>query len=352
MASDEGESFAGRLKPAPTDGGFAMDDYWIWGSSVVPGENGEYHMFSSRWSKDVPFSPGWTTNSHIVRATSPTPEGPYEFAEVVVPPGEEGDWDRMSHNPSVVRVEEGGEVTYLLYYYGCAYDGPRPSPEGPYSAERTGCSVGLASAPSPTGPWEKHGIVIPDETNAVPVVREDGSAKVFVRDGNFEMSVYEADHWSAFDDYRLVEKNVLRPLEDHAVWWSGEDERYHAVVKDMAHHHASHDGYVDSYAGFHATSADGVEWTVSDPPEAYPHRTTGDRELVLAYDDGSERTFANLERAQVLVEDGVATHLYFAILEYREEELASVEHAADLPAHPPWPADTYSICVPLAERER
>lgn len=70
-------------------------------------------------------------------------------------------------------------------------------------------------------------------------------------------------------------------------------------------------------------------------PRPYPHRTDGDRKLALEYDDGSECIFANLERAQVLVEDGEATHLYFVILEYHEEELTEVDGLADLPAHPP-----------------
>lgn len=321
-----------------------MDDYWIWGSSVVPGEDGTYHMFASRWSKRIPFSPGWTSNSHVVRATAPKPEGPYEFVEAVIPPGGEDDWNRMSHNPSVVRADD----TYLLYYYGCAYDGPRPTPENPRGVERTDSAVGLASAPTPEGPWTHHGPIIPAETNAVPVIHDDGNVLVYVRDGSFEMSVYAADHWSETDDYRLVAENVLAPLEDHAVWRSAADDRYHLVAKDMHHHHDHHDGYVDSYAGFHATSPDGVAWTVSDPPEAYPHRTTGDRELVVEHDDGTAEAFANLERAQVLVEDGVATHLFFAVMEYTDEDRNAVDEPAELSSHARWPVETYSICVPLA----
>lgn len=344
--SESTDSFADRLRLAPTDGGFRMDDYWIWGSSVVQGDDGTYHMFSSRWSKDVPFSPGWTSNSHIVRATASRPEGPYEFAETVVPPGDRDDWDRMSHNPSIVRADD----TYLLYYYGCAYDGPRPGPENQRGIDRTSSAVGLATAPAPDGPWTKHGPIIPGETNAVPVVRNDGSVLVYVRDGSFEMSVYEADHWSDTDDYRLVAENVLHPVEDHAVWRS-DDGRYHAVLKDMHHHYDGHDGYVDSYAGFHATSSDGVEWTVSDPPEAYPHRTAGDRRLIVEWDDGTERTFANVERAQVLTEGGTATHLFFAVLEYTDEDRAAVDDPTELPAHARWPADTYGICVPLDDQD-
>ena len=336
------DAFRDRLRPASAGGGFRMDDYYIWGSSVVPGPDGDYHMFSSRWSKEVTFSPGWTSNSHIVRATAPTPEGPFEFAEEIIPPGGADDWDRMSHNPAI--VEHDG--TYLLYYYGCSYDGPRPSPEDPHGVERTGSAVGLATADHPAGPWEKRGQVVPGETNAVPVVHDDGSVLLYVRDGDFEMSVYEADHWSA-ESYDRIGTHVLAPLEDHAVWYSEVNDRYEMVAKDMQYHHDA-DGYVDSYAGFHATSEDGVEWTVSDPPEAYPHRTTGDRELLVEYDDGTEETYANVERAQVLVEDGDATHLYLAVHEWDDDSLAAADGPVDLPSHGSWPADTYSICVPLA----
>jgi hypothetical protein len=335
--------FRERLRPAPRDGGFRMDDYWVWGASVVPGPDGDYHMFASRWSTGVTFSPGWTSNSHVVRATAPTPEGPFEFAEEVIPPGEAGDWDRMSHNPSV--AEHDG--TYLLYYYGCSYDGPRPTPADPHGVERTGNAVGLATADHPAGPWEKQGVVVSGETNAVPVVHDDGSVLLYVRDGDFEMSVYEADHWS--EAYERVGTHVLAPLEDHAVWYSGATEQYELVAKDMHYHHQDA-GYVDSYAGFHATSPTGVEWTVSDPPEAYPHRTTGDRELVVEWDDGTADTFANVERAQVLVEDGEATHLYLAVHEHSEEDEAEAETPADLPSHASWPTDTYNVCVPLAPR--
>ena len=37
------------MLPAPINGGFKMDGYWIWCGSVIKGEDGRYHMFSSRW---------------------------------------------------------------------------------------------------------------------------------------------------------------------------------------------------------------------------------------------------------------------------------------------------------------
>ena len=341
MTTQRDSAFADRLRSAPRDGGFAMGDWWIWGSSVVRGDDGDYHVFASRWSKDVPFSPGWTSNSHIVRGTSPTPEGPYEFVETVIAPGDEIDWDRMSHNPSIVRAGDA----YLLFYYGCGYDGPRPSAETPRGVDRHSSAVGLASAPSVNGPWTRHGPIVSNQTNAVPVVDADGSVRLYTRSGDFEMSVYEADHWSAVDDYRLLGERVLAPVEDQAVWRSASGE-YRMVGKDM-HGHSNRSGYVDSYAGFHATSPDGIRWTVSDSPRAYPHRTEGDRELVVEWDDDTATTFANAERAQVLVEDGEVTHLFLAVMEYAAADTETVVRNADLPSHARWPADARCICIPV-----
>ncbi|MDD3430215.1 MAG: hypothetical protein PHG02_09470, partial [Oscillospiraceae bacterium] len=69
-------------KPAPLEGGFVMEKYWVWCGSVVQGEDGLWHMFASRWPKTLPFHPGWGIASEIVRAVADKPEGPYRFAEV------------------------------------------------------------------------------------------------------------------------------------------------------------------------------------------------------------------------------------------------------------------------------
>jgi hypothetical protein len=74
--------FASRLSSAPVNGGYQEPDHWIWCGSVIRGADGQFHMFASRWSKAVPFSPNWLTNSRVVRAVSPTPEGPYTYAYV------------------------------------------------------------------------------------------------------------------------------------------------------------------------------------------------------------------------------------------------------------------------------
>ena len=52
-AQNSSDSFIDKLLPAPIGGGFQMEDYWIWGSSVIKGEDGKYHMFADRWAKSI-----------------------------------------------------------------------------------------------------------------------------------------------------------------------------------------------------------------------------------------------------------------------------------------------------------
>lgn len=333
------KAFADRLAPAPKEGGFSIDGDVIWGTSVVQGDDGDYHAFAARWSMDVSFG-CWTTNSYIVRGSAAAPEGPFEFRDIVVPPGSESSWDRMAHCPSIVRAPDG---TFLLYYYGCNYRGPRPTSERPEPLARTGCGVGLATATSVSGPWTFHGR-ISDGVNAVPVVDDDDSVLLYTRDGNYELSVWEANHYTG--EYEMLAENVFRPVEDHYVWLDP-DGRFQMIAKDMQIHHEDHDGYGPSYAGVHATSEDGIEWTVSDPPLAYPHRVDGDRELVIEWDDGTETTYPNVERAQVLVENGHPVCLYLAVLEPGKNVREVAESFADLPSHLDDPERVWNVAIPI-----
>ena len=77
--------FHDKLLPAPMDGGFKMDGYWVWCGSVIKGDDGKYHMFASRWPKPPGFGPYWLTNSEIVHAISDKPAGPYKFSDVRSP---------------------------------------------------------------------------------------------------------------------------------------------------------------------------------------------------------------------------------------------------------------------------
>jgi len=314
-------AFADRLLPAPVGGGFAMDDYWVWCGSVIRGEDGRYHMFASRWSRVLTFTPHWLTNSEVVRATSDTPEGPYAFEEVVLPMRGAEYWDGlMTHNPT---IHKSGD-TYLLYYTATTYSGDVPTPDSQEQGRspkvleaRANQCIGLATAPSLAGPWTRRDEpILPPRpgkwdalmtTNAAPCVYGDGKIllvykavahqKDLLRLGVAGADSFDGPYERLKDDviFRFDETNDH--VEDAYVWWCG--DHFELIMKDMK-------GGIcgEPRAGIHATSTDGVAWRISDPPLAYS--------LTVTWDDGSTTTQGHLERPQLLIEDGKPTHLFAA----------------------------------------
>jgi hypothetical protein len=319
-------SFYDKLMPAPKGGGFAMKGYWVWCGSVIQGDDGKYHMFASRWPKNISFAPHWLTNSEIVRAVSDTPEGPYEFAEVVLPVRGEGYWDgKMTHNPTIHRCGD----KFLLYYTGTTYEGNIPTADDPVQpgSERqvqahANQRVGLAVASSVAGPWERMDqSILPPRTgkwdalmttNPAPCVHPDGSVLLIYKAVGFRgdllrVGVAKADHYLGLYE-RLADEPIFRfdETEDHVedayVWHSDSDGSgggYQLIMKDMKGGICGERG-----GGIHARSADGVHWSISDPALAYSR--------TIHWNDGSTTLQSRLERPQLLIENGVPTHLFAA----------------------------------------
>ena len=62
---------------------FKTEGYYNWGTSIIKGDDGQYHMFYSRWKKAYKFT-GWLTHSEVAHATSKSYAGPWKFKEVVL----------------------------------------------------------------------------------------------------------------------------------------------------------------------------------------------------------------------------------------------------------------------------
>jgi hypothetical protein len=305
-------AFIERLLPAPVNGGFGLNDYWVWCGSVIRGDDGRCHMFASRWSQRYPFFEGYVIESEIVRAEADTPEGPYTFHEVVLPPRGAHFWDgRMTHNPTIHKVGD----TYLLFYIGATYAGPKPDPAQvvpPGSAVHDECyqniRIGLASAPSPLGPWQRQDTPIlqprPGKwdakivTNPAACCLPDGQIFLYYRSNTpdgLRIGLARARNWhSPFE--RLTDEPVLHfengcHVEDPFVWYTRDG--FQMIAKDMT---GGLTGEV--HAGVHATSPDGIHWQVLDPPKAYSRRVT--------WDDGRVTQQGALERPQLLIQKGPA----------------------------------------------
>ena len=311
-------AFLDTIRPAPVGGGFSMEDHWVWCGSVIRGDDGTYHMFAARWPKRFPFFDGYLTYSEVVHATSDTPEGPYAFQSVVLPARGEEFWDGwMTHNPTVRKCGE----EYLLFYIGSTYTGPRPEPnefidsKSPKAGEcYPNIRIGLATARSPWGPWERKdepilhprpgkwdGSVV---TNPAPCVLHDGGILLYYRSNTPDgLRIGAAKAASSGDTFERVSDDPVLHLEggnfveDPFVWQT--EDGFEMLAKDMT-------GGItgEKHAGVHAVSDDGLLWRLGDSPKAYSRR--------VVWDDGTVTVQGSLERPQLLFHDGEPTHLFAA----------------------------------------
>ena len=346
MNRTEAASLSHRFLPAPVQGGFRMEGWWVWCGSCVRGEDGRWHLFASRWPKTVPMHPGWVFRSEVVRAVADRPEGPYEFQEVVLPARSHHNFDgRMTHNPT---IHKHGD-TYLLFYIGCTINAEPPSPDRhPGHEDDYGRQVwhnkriGLATSKSVFGPWTRHDepLLLPRSgkwdctitSNPAPCVMPDGSVYLIYKSsapapghyGPFQLGIAHAPHWSG-PYTRLVDGPVFdwgdafKHVEDPFLWHDG--ELFHAIMKDMTGALCG-----EAHGGLHMVSEDARAWRTAEVPLAYSRN--------ILWDDGVRRTMGSFERPQLLIQNGVPTHLFAA--------------TADGPGGFMAAGSTWNMVVPLA----
>ena len=319
---------ASKMLPAPVNGGFRMEGYWVWCGSAIKGEDGRYHLFASRWKKTQPMHPGWLFGSEIVRAVSDRPEGPYTFQEVVLTARGQQYWDGMSvHNPHITRQGD----TYVLYYIGTTYPFPAPKDDDKVQHDdlrtdvaRANKRVGIATAPSVFGPWTRRDAPIltprPDHfdnmftSNPAPCVGPDGSVTMVYKSrgvlpgpdypgghihGPMVFGTAAAPSWegpyTARSEQPLFAGDTV--LEDPFIWRDADG--LHMIAKDMYGNICG-----EQYGGVYAHSQDGLSWQMERGRLAYSRH--------VLWDDGVTRLMGNLDRPFILFEEGKPICLFFA----------------------------------------
>lgn len=315
-----------HLGQAPRTPAFESEGYWVWGSSVVKGEDGKYHMFVSRFPKSLPFHPGWMIASEIVHATSDTPEGPYKFSDIALPARGAQYWDgRSTHNPRILKYQN----KYYLIYMGSTHPFANPTYEqltldSPWcTIGRSNKRIGLAVADSPYGPWKRFDEPIlktkPNTfysflvSNPSPIIQEDGSVmmifkgRTYIGDNKFsDMALGMAYAPSIEGPYKVL--NADQPIfqvngqgeaEDPFLW--KDNKGYHAIFKDHVSKFTGEQG-----GGVMAHSKDGIRWTVDKDPKAYSR--------TVEWKDGKVEMQGQLERPFLLFENGKATYAFFATM--------------------------------------
>lgn len=314
----------------PLDSGFRLAGWHVWGSQVVMGDDGLFHMAASIYPAEFDFYEQWLFTAQIAHATSTTALGPYTFESVILPYGEDSAWDRSVMNPKLFRAPNGGP--WLLYYVGSSYAGPTPGGKVPLpknsSAAQASQRIGLATAPAPGGPyvrgrapvlepragaWDERMVSNP----AVCAYGNGSSALLMVYKGSSPagagttqtrvcFGVAAAPSWDApfvrlSDDPILpCPQNTFR-AEDPTLWRDS-NGFFHLIFKDFSGFYTR-----AGYSGAHAISKDGVIWSMTDPSLAYTTTHT--------WSDGVTRKQQQQERAQILLDesgDGQPLAVFFA----------------------------------------
>lgn len=153
----DGNPLKDALQPVPETAVFKMEGYYLWDPSVIK-VGDTYHLFCSRWPKDTEMK-GWL-KSHVIRATSKSLFGPYQFQEVVLEPSKHPWATQGVHNPKITKVGD----KYLIYHLVIPQ-----------------WKTGFALANSIQGPWS-------------PVYgNQGGEASSIIRKGDWKLIHYYED---------------------------------------------------------------------------------------------------------------------------------------------------------------
>ena len=315
------------LTKVDTNNMLLSDWYYIWGSSVVKGTDGKYHMFYSRWAHGKRkldddtlnyifdgFS-GWQKYSEVAYAVSDNLTGPYTHKGVILKgTGEAGRWDRFMMTNPQVRCFNG---KYYLYYVSNSFN-PNLTFKKEYNRThlqwfRYNCTqhIGVVVADSPQDflkgnfKTSKKPIMSPDGVTRIEIVNNPSVTQG--PDGKdymiFKSRITELGHmtmWMARSDYpdsafTVISKVFTDPdmaCEDPCIWYDYKRERFYAAVK-----YFSNKGTIISQFGGLAliTSKNGTDWEVAKNP------LISLRQLLMK--DGRIQELANLERPFVYTDE-------------------------------------------------
>ncbi|MFV0322442.1 MAG: glycoside hydrolase family protein [Alphaproteobacteria bacterium] len=329
------------------------DERFVWGGSVIKGDDGKYHMFYSTWEsgEDIPkFSDSWVLYSKIAYAVSDYPDRDFKTQKIFLPgsadAGNPDAWDaQFTHNPHIQKFDG----KYYLYYVGSKDPGVQPPgssavnvnkrnrvqqlqkigviafdsfdqlldgtferPTEPILVPRTRVKADDIVAPSPCGtePLPDNIIV----TNPSVVRRPSDGKYLLYFKGNIYDPEWKGVHGVAIGDtptgpftpldqfvFKILnEDGTFASAEDPYVWYHPKHEKFYAVIKDFT------GKFTEGKPGLAILeSKDGLEWT--KPAEPFFMK----KEITLK--TGEVIPMDRLERPQILIdEDGNPQVLYAA----------------------------------------
>lgn len=305
------ESFMYRIEDGDEDNISEEVGYFVWGGNVIE-HAGTYYMLGNKWIDTDGFS-GWVHDNRIYIGSSANKLGPFSLVTEVSVLRSQAWAADMVTNPNIIKIG----ATYYLYYVGTNYT-VRSYPVL-NSQARNRQKIGVASASSPAGPWTpsaNNPILSPSVSDWDQNIVNNPSVYV---DGNGDINmVYKSDLNGVKNDLRLGKVKLTTfegpvtdrataapnfglnvPAEDPTIW--EEDGLYWAIFKAMD------SSLVPTGNGILAVSDDdGATFREALGQPAY--------NLTIHWDDATSDNYTKIERPFVLVEAGVATALFTAVL--------------------------------------
>ena len=253
---------------------FKTEGYYNWGTSILKGNDGKYHLFYARWKKEYSFY-GWLTHSEIAHATSKNPTGPWKYKETVLKGTRDNRWDAITaHNPKI-KYFEG---KYYLYYISTNLGDSIPSEEELIETSKVGYShpnwkilrpnqrTGVAVSSSLNGPWKRldHPIIEPTGPITTLTVNpaidqgKDGKYYLVVKgdkpnETKFIRNQAIAISNSPIGPFKIQDKPVIDYMdtEDMSIWFDKDRNRFYGVF------------HAHNFIGL-VTSENGVDWKKSN----------------------------------------------------------------------------------------
>lgn len=288
---------------------FRDKEYFNWGSTIIKGEDGKYHLFYDQMPKKYGFY-SWLTDGIVSRAVSDSPTGPWTKVQEVLKARGGSFWDQYTVHCSKAYKFDG---KYYLYYMSTNSGNLELTPEQldeirhqPWKHDnlrgmmRLNQRIGVAVADKIEGPWKRFDrplfepqLPIANQSNNVTVTkRPEGGYLMIIRgdqpDQPFDQivrmqAVLLADH--PLGPWKMQAKPVVINYnsEDPEVWYDKERKRYYNL------YHAF--GYMGMI-----TSTDGLNW------ERAKHYKVADKEYKTT--DGKIVPVHRFERMGIYLENG------------------------------------------------
>jgi hypothetical protein len=292
---------------------------WMyWDGKILRGADGKYHMFADRW----PHANGmgdWV-NSETIHASSTALLGPYVDQGYAFNDGPDANKPHKGHNVTASELPDGtyclivNEIVPFTIFTATSLDGPWTN-RGHAQFDSTGVQISIPQ------PGDQH-----LESNVSFVVRHDGTFEVIQRHGiiatsNTLLGPYKVQkptttypaaqtppsnlatifpnrpkHLSTAAGAPQTPESVYVYAEDPIIWYSG--GQYHVIYN-----------YPDDRIAYHLTSTDGIhDWT--DQGLAFDPR---DGQKLFTNEDGSVTRWYNVERPNVIMENGHVAYFTFAV---------------------------------------